>query len=203
MDKNRSDNIGNLILAFSKAQNEYPEFNKNREGFYKYADLDSVMNEIRKILAKYELSFWQEEGFTADKILYLESILGHSSGEWISSATLLVPPDPNSPLTPSQEFGKRLTYQRRYSAFTLLNITILNDPDDNDGDTKVIKKTSNNNDKISSEQAANIVNKITKCKNGDKLLANIQSFNKINKLLNLPACKYESVMSYLKNNEGI
>lgn len=130
---NRSESINELAGALAKAQAEIshavkdgvnPHFRSN------YADLASVWGACRLPLSKNGLSVVQTmetqvvevEGKPVARI-YLNTMLLHSSGQWISSQLPLRPvkDDP-------QGMGSCITYMRRYSLAALVGVA----PDDDD-----------------------------------------------------------------------
>lgn len=86
-----SEKIDLLATALSKAQSEITGAMRNKENpFYKssYADLDSVWNAIRGPLGKYGLSLIQGVNENNN----LETILTHSSGQWIETSCIKLNP---------------------------------------------------------------------------------------------------------------
>lgn len=125
MDK--SESVKELATALAKAQaaikgavkdTNNPHFNK------KYADLASVVEAIREPLATNGLSYVQiaHDGDASAKI---ETLILHSSGEWLSSGIVSVP----VVKADAQGFGSALTYSRRYSLSAAFGVA----PEDDDG----------------------------------------------------------------------
>jgi hypothetical protein len=89
-----SESIGNLAGALAKAQGAIKTVQKSAEGYgYNYADLASVIEAIRQPLSENEVSYTQGHYLTkVDGKVYVgtNSMLMHSSGEWIKS-TLELP----------------------------------------------------------------------------------------------------------------
>jgi hypothetical protein len=82
-----------------------------------YASLDSCWEAARDSLGANELSvtqFIQD----VDGKMYLHTILGHSSGQYIESRMALVPEKPGA-----QGLGSLISYMRRYSFAALLGLT--------------------------------------------------------------------------------
>lgn len=110
---NKSESISKLALALSKAQSAISGAVKDSSNpFYKstYANLESVVEAIRKPLADNELSFtqlttWYEQG------LHVNTLIMHSSGEWLEGFYPVICKDMNDP----QKVGAALTYARRFS----------------------------------------------------------------------------------------
>lgn len=88
----------------------------------KYADLETVINASRDILAANGLTLIQMPGACAGGILNLETIFMHESGEWISGemGIALGKTDP-------QGVGSALTYARRYAQMAALNMPAVDD----------------------------------------------------------------------------
>ncbi len=123
---NKSDSIAALAVALSKAQGEMTTAKKDADNPYfksKYADLASVWEACRAPLAKYGLSVCQMPEYV-DGYVFVQTILMHASGEWISSELRLKPvkDDP-------QGMGSAITYARRYALSAAVGIA----PEDDDG----------------------------------------------------------------------
>ena len=133
-----SPEIKDLATALAKAQGDYIPIGLNRENPYfkaGYADLDAIMKVIRPILAKYGLSFIQQTRISFDGTMLLYSLLLHSSGQWIESRNRIIPPKNDM-----QTYGSTLSYNRRYAAMALLNITIGQDFSDDDAEVAMVKE---------------------------------------------------------------
>lgn len=127
-----SDQINDIALALSKAQGEYLPVAQSRQNpFFKsqYADLDAYITAARPALTKHGLAFYQFTKLSANGPTVLHTRLIHSSGQWIESRSRIIPIKNDM-----QAYGSALSYQRRYSAMTLLGITSNNDPLDDDGE---------------------------------------------------------------------
>ena len=90
------------------------------ERSFRYAPLSSGLDLIRKALGQQEIALIQTTVIDeATRMVRLNSILAHSSGEWIASDWPVCPmSDVNAP----QRMGAALTYARRYALFTLVGI---------------------------------------------------------------------------------
>jgi hypothetical protein len=88
----------------------------------KYADLAGIWEMCRQPLHDHNLAVVQS---TAIDIMgpYLETMLVHESGQWISGIYPLKPEKANDP----QALGSALTYARRYSLAALLGIVTEDD----------------------------------------------------------------------------
>jgi len=115
----KSDSIKELAGALSKAQNEMSGAAKDSKNpFFKssYADLGSVVRAIKESFAANDLSYSQFPLMEDGKV-GVETILMHSSGEWISSV-LLLPVTKQDP----QAAGSAITYARRYALQAIAGI---------------------------------------------------------------------------------
>ena len=122
---NRSPSLGKLAEALAKAQGEIVGASKNSENPFlksRYADLASVWEACRLPLSKNGLAVTQLVG-NADGTVVVESLLMHSSGEWVMSRLSLksVKDDP-------QGMGSAITYARRYALAAIVGVS----PEDDD-----------------------------------------------------------------------
>ncbi len=112
-----SETIGKLADALSKAQGTMSSVGKGKEGYgYNYADLASVIDTVRTPFSENGIAFSQGHYRTKiDGKTYVgtESLLMHSSGEWLLS-TLEIPLPQMKQLQPAQLMGVVATYARRY-----------------------------------------------------------------------------------------
>ena len=128
---NKSDEIKDLAAALAKAQAQITGADKGgktdayRKGS-KYATLQDAWDACREPLTKNGLSVVQTTD-TSENGMVLESILMHSSGQWISSVYPINPEKPGP-----QGLGSCMTYARRYSLMALVSVTP-NDASEDDG----------------------------------------------------------------------
>lgn len=129
----KSESIKNLAIALVKFNAEVkiiekdalnPHFKNN------YASLDTIINEVRPLLAKHGLSMMQFPGGDGEKFT-LRSMLLHESGEWIESEPITMRPVKNDP----QGIGSCSTYARRYSLSAMLSLNTGEDDDGNGAST--------------------------------------------------------------------
>ena len=130
---NKSDTIGELSTALSKAESEFPQIKRSQKvNFataggtrikYSYAPLSEIFDAIRKPLAENGLAISQPMTIIDGKLI-VETVLSHSSGEWISGQILI-----ESQKSDPQSIGSALTYARRYSLSALLGIASEEDDD--------------------------------------------------------------------------
>jgi len=101
----------------------------SKNPFFKsnYADLSSVVQAIKQPFADNGLSYSQFPIYE-DKLVGVETILMHSSGQWISNK-LLLPMTKQDP----QAAGSAITYARRYALQSIAGIP----SEDDDGNASV------------------------------------------------------------------
>lgn len=117
----KSETIKNLAAALAKFQGEMEAIHKDASNPFfktKYASLSAIIEDIRKPLSSNGLAISQfptgENG--------LETILTHTSGEWISSLYTMEPVDKRP-----QSVGSMLTYMRRYALVAILGLQVEDD----------------------------------------------------------------------------
>ena len=128
-----SDSIAAIASALAKAQTALvnPEktmtatIRDDRRGqgaerSFRYAPLSSGLDLVRKALGQHEIAVVQTTALDeATRTVRLNTMLAHSSGEWIASDW---PVCPMSDMNAPQRMGAALTYARRYGLFTLVGI---------------------------------------------------------------------------------
>ena len=118
---NHSSAINEIALALSKAQEAIQDAEKSSVNpFFKttYADLGSVLNEIRAVFPKNGLALVQSP-FTAENgNIGVTTMVVHSSGQWMSDSIDIPAQGKNL----AQESGSVITYLRRYSASAFAGI---------------------------------------------------------------------------------
>ena len=127
-----SETIGFIATALAKAQAELtnPEksltatlrspFPREEDRTFRYAPLSSGLDIVRKTLGKHEIAAVQSTEIDKEAgLIRLNTILAHSSGEWLSSEW---PVCPVTETMAPHRMGAALTYARRYALFTLVGI---------------------------------------------------------------------------------
>lgn len=152
----KSESIAELSAALAKAQAAFQPVKRTakvdfttRGGQkikYSYAPLSDVLDACRKALSDNALAIMQPTKLDGDKLV-VETLLSHSSGQWIKSDIII-----NSADTSPQGIGSVLTYARRYSLSSLLGIAADEDDDANiaSGHAAEIKQKEVAKDKLSS-----------------------------------------------------
>jgi len=127
---NKSESIVNLSKAFAQAQAEFPAIKFDSTNPFlknKFASLGAVIEGTRPVLAKHGLSVIQLS-FSEGELFGVETILLHSSGEFISERMSMAADDEKGK-SAAQVAGSIITYIRRYSLASILGIY-----SDEDGD---------------------------------------------------------------------
>ena len=145
-----SEELNELAKALSIVQSKLEGARQDSTNpFYKssYADLSSVWNACRKPLTDNGLSVVQTCDDTEEKLV-VETVLLHSSGQWISGR-LQLNPVKNDP----QGIGSAITYARRYMLAAMVGIS----PEDDDAEAAsghTTKRTLGVNIKVPLEKDA-------------------------------------------------
>ena len=122
-----SENLSELFKALAEFQGKIESIKRTAENpFFKssYSDLAAVWDTIRTPMAEHGLSVIQPmESNNGD--IYVVTILGHTSGQWIKGKLKLTPvkQDP-------QGVGSAITYGRRYSLMGILGLSSEGEDDD-------------------------------------------------------------------------
>lgn len=132
---NQSGCITNIAKALVAAQGEIksvPKDSVNPHFKNRYASLETITETIRPILTRHGLALVQGGGIPTSNehgavtAISVESLLVHTSGEWIGSSVTM----PLDKATP-QGVGSAVSYGRRYGLCSLLAITTDEDDDGN------------------------------------------------------------------------
>ena len=116
-----SESILKISPALLKAQKEIGSATKeaNNPFFHsKYADLGEVMSVCKKPLNDNGIVILQPVGISKEQIQYVETVLLHESGEFISTKMVLAPAKANDP----QAQGSAISYAKRYALQAMLFI---------------------------------------------------------------------------------
>ena len=135
----QSDSIKELATALFKVQGELTYAKKDSANpFFKsrYADLESVWDACRDLLARNNLSVIQMPGNYFEDRMWLVTRLCHASGEWIEQE-MSVP----VPKADPQGAGSALTYMRRYALAAFIGV-VQADDDGNAASNPVQSKSS-------------------------------------------------------------
>src|SRR6187401_1877159 len=126
-----SNSIAAIATALAKAQTALVNPEKTMTGIirddrrgqgaersFRYAPLSAGLDLVRKALGEHEIALVQTTALDeTTRTVRLNTVLAHSSGEWIASDWPVCPlSDMNAP----QRMGAALTYALRYAMFTLV-----------------------------------------------------------------------------------
>ena len=122
----RSTEIAELIQALVKAQTamKNPQFDSQNPHFHtRYASLTAVRDAVTPALAEQNLVVTQLVG-TEGQDVFCDTILWHSSGQYLSSSLRIPATKPDA-----QGYGSAITYARRYALMALCNVAGEEDDD--------------------------------------------------------------------------
>lgn len=133
----KSEQINELATALVKAQSEIKSAHKDSNNPFfksKYADLGSIWAACKEALNKNGLSVVQGPNIDGAGTVFLETMLLHTSGQYISSECPLI-----NVKGEMQGLGSAISYARRYSLAAICGV-VTDDDDanvaDQKGDTK-------------------------------------------------------------------
>jgi hypothetical protein len=132
---NRSEDLKDLFGALAKAQAEMRIAGLTNENPYfksRYADLAEMVRASRPALTKNGLSIIQQILPNSDGQNILNTILCHSSGQYIESRMRIIPAKNDI-----QSMGSYITYLKRYSYGSLVGI--VTSSEDDDGEVAMIE----------------------------------------------------------------
>jgi hypothetical protein len=122
---NQSESIANLTLALSIVQGKLTYAKKDSANPFfksKYADLESVWDACRSLLADNGLAVMQFPGEYIDGVMSLTTIISHKSGEWMGQEMSVPVTKPDS-----QGCGSCLSYMRRYALAAVVGVVQADD----------------------------------------------------------------------------
>lgn len=131
---NRSEQINELAAALSKAQGQMEGAVKaSTNPFFKsrYADLAAVVNALRGPFAANGLAFVQLPLPTEGERVSVETVLLHTSGQWISSIV-----DVPVAKGDAQGYGSAITYAKRYGLQAMAGLAAEDEDDDGNAAAK-------------------------------------------------------------------
>jgi hypothetical protein len=140
----QSDSIANLAEALSNVQGKLSHAKKDSANPFfksKYADLESVWDACRSLLAEHGLAVMQFPGEYNDGKMSMTTILTHDSGEWIGQEMSL-------PVTKAdaQGAGSAISYMRRYALASVVGV--VQSDDDGNAASEPIKSKSSQSMKV-------------------------------------------------------
>lgn len=195
----QSENLDQLFTALAKAQGEMLGASKDcANPFFKskYADLSSVWTACREPLSKNGLTVLQtvQQNDQGDVLF---TMLGHTSGQWISSTMPIRIKMEGKGGNELQALGAAITYLRRFSLSALVGVA---PDDDNDGNTAANYKTSQKSESktvappISESQCTEIKGLLSQCEEGFRLYITQRLAQwQISNIESLPVTYYDNV----------
>ena len=126
----KSDSIVEIAKALAEFRKDLKQPAKDANNPFfksKYTTLDKVIEAIDETAPNHDLSFTQWAVSNEQGNVGVETLLLHSSGEFIHYDALYMKPEKNTP----QSIGSCLTYSRRYSISAIFGITSDEDDDGN------------------------------------------------------------------------
>lgn len=138
-----SNEIDKIIPTLLEVQSIVKSMKKDSSGYgYKYISFDYIINAIKPVLNKHGLLLMQNvSGDMIDgcNVTGCETIIYHTSGQWISSDKLIVNPVATptqsekakgiQPIPTVRDLGSAITYAKRYQLCGLLGIVADMDDD--------------------------------------------------------------------------
>ena len=132
----KSDTIGSIAAALSAAQASMANATKSGTNPHlksSYSDLADVWDACRSVLGANQLAVFQPTTII-DGQAAVETMLVHSSGEWITGTMPIIADPAKGP----QAFGSALTYARRQSLSAMVGIS----PADDDAEAAMTRGTA-------------------------------------------------------------
>ena len=126
MEMNKSGLAKELVTALVGFQSSISSVPKSTKGYnYKYSDLATVWDSIRKPLADNGLAVVQTTRNLDDLTPVVITTLMHTSGQWIEGELAIKPTKMDA-----QGVGSVISYARRYSLMSILGIAAAGEDDD-------------------------------------------------------------------------
>lgn len=135
----KSETIAKIAPALVKSWGEIenPKHNTSvkvhtRKGTsytFDYTDLNGIFEEAKKVLKENGIAIMQNaytDLIEGQSMVMVETMMIHTSGEWMQSNTLKMPTSVNI-----QDMGGQITYMKRYSLSAMLGIATEKDDDAN------------------------------------------------------------------------
>lgn len=149
-------------LVKSWAELENPKHNKTvkvqtKNGgqyTFEYTDLGGIFDEAKSVFKENGISIIQNaytEVLEGNLMIAVETMMLHSSGEWVKSLPLRMPVMNNM-----QDMGGQITYMKRYSLSAMLGIATENDDDANGASGNTYQLS----DKKASEKQLNFIDNL-------------------------------------------
>lgn len=185
-DKNK------LYPAILAVQQGAPFIDKSSDNPFfksKYADLPDVWRAIKALMGENNLLV--SHTIEANDNDYIVTRIIHAeTGEFIESKSRIM-----LAKSTAQEYGSYITYMRRYAISAMLGLVT----DEDDDGNKASNKPSGN---ITTEQAADLDNRINKLPDSKEYKPRFLEYMKVNKLTDIPANLYAKANNALTQKEA-
>lgn len=120
---NQSEQINELASALAKAQSALTAADKDGQAVYgKYATIDSVLQAVLPVFNAHGIAVIQRPSATGFQGAELETMLVHTSGQWVTSC-IKIPSAKND----AHGFGSAYTYARRYALAAMAGLQQVDD----------------------------------------------------------------------------
>ncbi len=199
---NESTQLNELFGSLAKAQAEFGMASSdNANPFFKskYASLAEVVKVSRPALTKYGLAVVQSVQVKENGQQVLLSILGHSSGQCLSSE-MIINPVKNDP----QGLGSCITYLRRYCYAALVGVVVGEEDDDGNhaSDVSKPKATYTQKPSVIGDEGAKVILQALEDNPAAKDLADswLKALN-ITRWYALPQAQYDAVLQKIKTTK--
>lgn len=129
----KSESVKNIATAMSRVQSQLKPIEKNVSNPItksKYTPLDKIVEYLLPIISAEGLSFTQFPVADGSKV-GVETLLMHTSGEWIEFEPFMMEIAENKRMTGAQEAGSIVTYAKRYSISAIFGLVSDEDKDGN------------------------------------------------------------------------
>lgn len=133
-----SEALDKLLPALHKAQGAFEHAKKESNNPHfksKYADLATVLDTVKPALQENGLTVTHQRHVDEHLNEYITTTLWHTSGQYVSSTSLLNPTKKDP-----QGFGSAITYARRYDLSALVGLA--SDDDDGNAASQEVPKKS-------------------------------------------------------------
>lgn len=183
-----SEAIDKIAPAFVKAQaacNGAKKASNNPHFKSKYADLTQVWAACEDALEANGLAVIQGLGTVEDGKMHMDTMILHSSGQWLESHSS-IPLPKNDP----QGYGSATTYLRRYALAAMLGVV----QEDDDGNAASIGQRNEPAKVITDAQYAELATLVDQTKTD---LAKFCKFYRCDALIHLPADRFDHAKAAL------
>lgn len=123
-----SEEYKDLFAALIKAEGELKNVEKAGENPHfksTYVTLDSIIKEVRPVLAKFNLAVIQDVT-SGENSISVTTMIIHETGQWLKHEGLKI----QLAKMDAQSIGSAVTYARRYTLLAILNLVGTDDDDD-------------------------------------------------------------------------